>query len=229
MEIVNLQPKSDKPKFKNANKLAPQWPFRLIVIGKSGSGKTNLVLNLIFKYLKYDTLTVYARHLDNTQYTDLRERVENAEDELGHTFSHFDDSLQKCIPVDDFNEELQNLVLFDDFASLPEKEQQPVVDYFIRGRHKGISSIYISQIYHKIPKGARLQSTMVILFKGSNHNDKQAIWKDHMSQYSFEEFDQIYHACTDEPHSFMVIDLENPELHIRKGFDSIYIHENNKK
>ena len=215
MEIVDLSSKDKKNKNKNINGLAPQWPFRLIIVGVCGSGKTNLLLNLLYKYLHYDTLTVIARHVDNEQYTDLREMMESLEDVDSDSY-FFADSLDQTPQLDTFDKKKQNLVVFDDFAS--EKEQSMVNTYFISGRHCNVSSIYLSQSFHAIPKLSRLQASMVIIFKGSNANDRKTLWEDYCSDMSYKEFDTIYHNCTDKEHSFLVIDLANPLLKLRQKF-----------
>ncbi len=47
MEVINIDNMCEQKQYMNKNPLAPQWPFRLLVVGPSGSGKSNLVLNLI--------------------------------------------------------------------------------------------------------------------------------------------------------------------------------------
>ena len=61
----------------NANELAPQWPFRLLICGSSGCGKTNLLLNLILKYLHFDQLYVFARDIEEPAYKRLQEIFES--------------------------------------------------------------------------------------------------------------------------------------------------------
>ena len=52
---------------KNDNK---KWPYRMIIIGPSGPGKTNAVLNLIQKdnYNFIDKNYLYAKDLDEPKY-----------------------------------------------------------------------------------------------------------------------------------------------------------------
>jgi len=51
-------------------------------------------------------------------------------------------------PVSEMNSGNQKLVIFDDFVC--EKNQAPLVDYFIRGRHKNCSVIYKSELLKDI-------------------------------------------------------------------------------
>ena len=55
-------------------------------------------------------------------------------------------SNDQIIPVSKLTDDNQKLVIFDDFVC--EKNQKPLIDYFIRGRHKNYSLIYLSQSYY---------------------------------------------------------------------------------
>ena len=56
----------------------------------------------------------------------------------------------------------QKIVVFDDFVR--EKNQKPLINYFICGRHKNCSVIYLSQSYFKTPKDIRLNCSHFCLF-----------------------------------------------------------------
>ncbi len=224
MEIENLQPKK-KSKHRDKNPFAPQWPFRVYMIGVTGSGKTNVLMNMLRKYLEYDTITIYAKEFDNDEkYIEFREMVEEIEEELEQALSYFSTELgDKFIPLEEYCKDNQNIIVFDDFAADERKEHKPVVETFIRGRHHNVSSFYLSQNLHALPKSARMQCSMIIVFKGCNDDDKRTLWKDHCSNVKWDEFDRLFHECTDPEHGFMVIDLKNHLLRIRKGFDQIYV------
>ena len=44
------------------------WPFRMLIIGSSGSGKTNTLLNLIDKFHPIDKTYLYAKDTDEEKY-----------------------------------------------------------------------------------------------------------------------------------------------------------------
>ena len=54
------------------------------------------------------------------------------------------------IPVNNIDNSAQKIVIFDDFVT--EKNQKPLIDYYIQGRHKNCSLIYLSQSYYRCPK-----------------------------------------------------------------------------
>ena len=60
-------------------------------------------------------------------------------------------SNDRIVPVEDLmDDESQNVVMFDDLIC--DKNQKPLIDYFIRGRHKNCSVIYLSQAFYKTPR-----------------------------------------------------------------------------
>src|SRR5438132_5565420 len=109
--------------YNNKYKHIPQWPFRLLICGSSGAGKTNLLLNLILQYLNYDRLFVYAKDLSEPKYEYLQELfndddVDNEEDseeeEEEVSAAALFSSDDKVISVDDLDANKQNLIVFDD-------------------------------------------------------------------------------------------------------------------
>ena len=63
--------KHSNSKSHNKHPLAPQWPFRLLICRNSGSGKTNLLLNLIYDYVYFNKIYLYAKDLEEDKYQDL--------------------------------------------------------------------------------------------------------------------------------------------------------------
>ena len=51
-------------------------------------------------------------------------------------------SNDQIIPVPELTDDNQKIVIFDHFVY--EKKQKTLIDYFIRGRHKNCSVIYLS-------------------------------------------------------------------------------------
>ena len=180
MEIINFDSFLDKKVYTNKNIMVPQWPFRLLVIGPSGSGKSNVVCNLIMKDLHFDELYIYARDLEEDKYVYLKDFFSELEAKLKQNLhdktikiAHFHNSLKEMVDINKFGQDKQILIVIDDM--IQEKDQEQIKELFLRGRKKNISTIYISQSFFKIPKMIRLNANYVILFDVGSKREMQSI------------------------------------------------------
>lgn len=234
MEVINIDNMCEQKQYMNKNPLAPQWPFRLLVVGPSGSGKSNLVLNLIVKDLHFDEIYIYAKDLSENKYEFIsnffRELESTVKKELKNVkgtgikdvkIAHFSQSLNDIVKLNSLDPNKQTLIVFDDFVN--EKDQDKIKDLFIRGRKRNASIIYISQSYFSTPKLVRLNSNYIVLFNVNNKREVLKISKTHATRIDTKEFMNIYKSIMKEPHSFMVIDCVTPhlEFHIRKQWDNL--------
>ena len=56
----------------------PDHPYRILIIGVSGSGKTNALINLINEQNDIDKIYLYARDLSEPEYEYLIKKLEDA-------------------------------------------------------------------------------------------------------------------------------------------------------
>ena len=56
----------------------PDHPYRILIIGGSGSGKTNTLLNLINGQNDIDKMYLYARYLNESKYKRLIKKRKDA-------------------------------------------------------------------------------------------------------------------------------------------------------
>ena len=84
--------------------------------------------------------------------------------------------------------------------SFEKKNQNPLVDYFIRGRQKNCSVIYLSQSYYKTPKDIRLNCSHFCIYDFPLNNKRSLICR----QNNIPK--QLYEKATEEPYSFMYLD-----------------------
>ena len=202
----------------NKHPLAPQWPFRLLICGNSGSGKTNLLLNLIYDYVYFNKIYLYAKDLEEDKYQDLIQSINCLEEKSGQDILFASNDKNDIVEVDDLDPNYMNLVIFDDFVT--EKDQKKIEDLFVRGRKRNASIVYISQSYFNTPKIIRLNCNYFAFFKCCNRSEIGRIGQNHASDLKEYKFLNYFNRATKD-HGFLLIDLKtNKEsLKYRKNFD----------
>ena len=121
----------------------PNHPYRILIIGGSGSGKTNLLLNLIENQPDIDKIYLYAKDPYESKYQYLINKRESAG--INHfnnpkafiDYSNDMDDVYKNI--DDYNHDKENkiLIVFDNMIAdkIHNKKLNSIVtELFIRGR-----------------------------------------------------------------------------------------------
>ena len=78
MQIPNYDFKEDEnTNFKQLYQYMPDKPFRMLLSGGSGSGKTNLLYHMIMKpLLYYDQVHLYAKNLEQEKIQTYDRNIE---------------------------------------------------------------------------------------------------------------------------------------------------------
>lgn len=155
--------------------LIPKHPFRLLIIGESGSGKSNLLLNFIYDFIDFENLFMCAKDIEEPIYQKLQEdfdfegitendvlKFDKRLLKMFNTNANFYDNLEDMVSVNDLDREQKNLVVFDD--CICEKNQNKIIEFFIRGRKQNASIIYLTQSFYDTPRSIRLNCNMFIFF-----------------------------------------------------------------
>ena len=131
----------------------PDHPYRILIVGGSGSGKTNVLLNLINNQLDIDKIYLYAKNPYEAKYQYLIKKREKV------GLDHFDDSKAFIEYLNDMQDVYENiedynpgkkrkvLIVLDDMIAdmINNKRLNPIVtELFIRGRKYNISIVFIT-------------------------------------------------------------------------------------
>ncbi len=202
----------------------PQHPFRLIIVGGSGCGKTNLLLNMLLKWLRYDNLYLISKSLNQDKYLFLIKFMEDAEKELrikedndNFKFFYYGDKLEDIPDIDSLDPSLDHLIVIDDF--LMESKSDKIKDLFSRCRHKNISVIFISQSYYEIDKTVRLNASHYIIFDVNNKREVSALSQDVGKNLTNIQFKKLFFNSVSDNYSFLFVDKDKkyiPQIY-RKG------------
>ena len=107
--------------------------------------------------------------------------------------------------IDHYNPDKENkiLIVFDDMIAdmINNKKLNSIVtELFIRGRKLNISLVFITQLYFKVPKDVRLNTTYFFIMKIPNKRELQQIVINHSSDISTKDFANIYKKCSSTPY-----------------------------
>ena len=188
----------------------PDHPYRILIIGGSGTGKTNALLNLINNQQDIDKTYLYAKDPYEDKYQYLINRRELVG--INHlndpkAFIEYSNDVHKVYKnIDNYNSDKENkiLIVFDDMIGdmINNKKLNSIVtELFITGRNN---------------------STHFFIMKIPNKRDLMQIAINHSSDINNKDFIEIYRKCTDKPYSFLVIDTalpSNNSLRFRKNLN----------
>ena len=206
MEIPNYDVDNKNKKFKQRYPFMSNDTFRMLICGKSGSGKTNLLLHMLLSLLCYE-IFLYAKNLDQEKYQILIDETTKISKELG--FDVITISNDKIIPINNLGyEDNQKLVIFDDYVC--EKNQREIVDYFIQGRHKNCSVIYLSQSFYKTPRDIRLNCSHYCIYEFPSSRERNMI----SSELGVDK--EKFKKATKKPFSFLYVD--KPRKRVKRNF-----------
>ena len=156
--MINLDSITNKNNKKHNEKwpYIPDHPYRIIIIGGSGSGKTNALINLINEQSDIDKIYLYAKDLSEPKYKYLIKKRKDVR------IKHLNNSnafIECSNPIDAVYENINDynpnrkrkiLIAFDGMIAdiMTNKEFEAIIkELFIRCRKLNISLLFITQSY----------------------------------------------------------------------------------
>ena len=209
MDIPNYDSNIDKTNsYKQLYQYMPDDTFRMLICGNSGSGKTNMLYHMLMKpLLFYDQIHLYGKNLEQQKYQDMISTFDDISQSVGYNVLLC--SNDDIVPVENLMDNTaQKIVIFDDYVC--DKNQKPLIDYFIRGRHKNCSVIYLSQSFYGTPKNIRLNCSHFCVYEFPSLNERNLISRE------LGVNKEQYINATNKPYSFLYVD--KPKKLIRRNF-----------
>lgn len=204
-DVTRFIKKGVNPKFQDHQ---IDVPFRMLIVGSSGSGKTTIALEII-KRMKdtFDHIVLIVRSVDEPLYQYLLKKAK------GQITAIEIDSKTKVPTMDEIIQVKQEpsdqvLVIYDDLVAL--KKQDMIEDAFIRCRKFGVSAMYLTQSYYRSPKVIRLNCNYVIVKKVANLRDIKMMLSEYNLGIDKEAMLEAYDKCTSAKSKFMMIRLDLP-------------------
>jgi hypothetical protein len=207
-------------------------PCSILFSGASGSGKTQLLLNLLTKKCFYKDYFDLIFIFSNTAQ-DGDDLYDHLKLDDGHIFKPNKEGLtqikhiiktQKDVIKEDGIENSPNILLiFDDVANEAAfLRSDEYLKLHIMNRHFNISVFSLYQSYMKAPRSCRIQLSAIFYFRGKR-SETERISSEHCPPgYSDNEFEQLVSYATSKDWSFLYINYKAPHKErYRCCFDTI--------
>lgn len=205
----------------------PKFPSMSMLIGKSGSGKSSLLISMclnsdllgdffdqiyfISPTAKVDDLVKNLKLPSENVWDNMKEAIKNLE----ILFDNQAYEIEKH-GITKAAENNKVLVICDDVIGDKNFMKSDILGKMaIHGRHNLISSVICSQSYTKVPRYIRLQAQGLGIFP-SNQDEVKLLNNDYCpANCSFKEFNKIIRFATDEPYSFLFINNHCKDMNKR--------------
>lgn len=216
-KIVNFYERIPK-KFLN-NAVNPNFdlhrikiPCRFVLNAPSGSGKTNLLCNILSLFCRgvgtFQNIWIITKNADEPIYNWLKSVDEALVIKEG---------LHNLPQLDKMDKQVNNLVVLDDLQN--EKDLSVVENFYIRCRKFNCSIFFLSQNYFRVPKIIRNNCSYLCILKLSGDREVGIILKENGVGLTKEQLVNMYKYATSEKFSPLLIDIEEPDMtkKYRKG------------
>ena len=234
-KILKVKDKSDK--FVVEKEKIFDLPMRLLLVMRTGGGKSNLIVNF-FRPEFYgndffgDDISIVSPMINDNKLENLVLFKEIPDDNV---ITEFDTDILEAWydkNTEEFKERVEagkkafnKIIIIDDFSfsgKLREGQFNIINKIFCNGRKHNISIILTSQFYNHILPSCRSQATGIII---GNQSDRQLdiISDDNNFLKNKKEFKTMFRKYVKEKHDFLVINYSNKksEMYLDKNFNVI--------
>ena len=223
-------------------------PMRLLINGRSGSGKSNMLVNLLLndnypykRLFKGDNIYLFSPTVKGDKKLEII--AEELEIDDSNCFDELDDELLDDLYdnlVDDYKEKISNnetpenkLIIIDDFSSsgaMSQKRFNSVGKLFCNSRKFLCSIVVLQQSYLHTNKTIRENASGLILFNTSQ-KALETVEGDHNYLKSKKQFLKMFRSEVQEARDFLVINFSNDHknLYLNDCFEPINTEQYLKK
>ena len=209
--------KADK-KLKDIPSELPKPPFLIVVQAPVRSGKSCLVMNLIYRWYKkvFDEIIFISPTVKNDKT--LKALYEDDDViKLDKDLEGIDDFLAEIVKEQnetDEDEREHKLIVLDDCLGFLKKGLSFLCS---RYRHFKLSIIITSQNFRSIPLICRVNSSAYILFRTHNKKELDKLYDEFSG--NFPNFIELYNKATHDKYSFLYLD--NEKIEARKNLTDV--------
>ena len=195
---------------------------RILMIGASGTGKSNALINFIEKSSgEFSEIIICSfSTTDEPLYNFLQQKIPDVQ---------LINDIEEVPTVQSYDNEgkkTSKLIVFDDFICLNKKQMKKIEDYAISSRKFGFTCFFISQNYTSVSKIISRNCNYIFCFKINDKVSIKRIISNHGLSDNFtpQQIEHYYHYCISKPLGFLLIDLktnDNSKI-LRCGFTDFF-------
>ncbi len=208
----------------NPETMPLKHPFNLVINGVSGSGKSNILLDIIYKLNNtFEYIYIFTQNADEQLYEYLKSKIPYPNLKIFEGINELNkldiDKLEKA----------QYLFIYDDMCVETDRKQEKIKYLFTRGRKLGqkcgITNIYLSQSYYDTPRLIRKNMNKLILKKVNGKNDLAGMLRECSLDATTEQLQKMYNYCVPSKEhitDFLLVDIAaSDEYRFRKNWCEI--------
>jgi hypothetical protein len=218
----------------------PTHPSSVIINGKSGSGKSQLIINMLCRG------DMYGFDKDNKHYFDeiyfFSPTAGKMDDLCEHLLDYTclkEENIYNEFDENKLNEILENqkneinekgiekakkiLILLDDIQQDQKfLRSKTILKIFTTNRHYNSSVFLCGQSFTKTPRACRLQANNIMFFAGSKSETDKIVEEYAPPKLSKRDFNDLIDQVLDEPYNFLHINMREPwKTRYRKNLNTL--------
>jgi len=211
--------------------ILPKLPASYLVVGRSGSGKSTVLYNLLTSKELLGDYFNFIFVFSDVATDDILQKLKLPkknyikdfdEDKVETIINKIEQKIEKE-GLEKTAKEMQIAFIFDDILNKQKFLKSNIMRKLASAnRHYLISWFVLSQYYRAIPPVIRSNASGIIYFPASLAENEKLAEEQCLPGMSKKEFIELIDYATEEKHSFMFINNKAESgKKIRKGFDNI--------
>ena len=213
--------------------ILPKFPFSFMISGRSGSGKTNLLMNILSRkeflkgYFHYIIVFSPTAGTYDDSYNVLNLPPENfkndfSEQDLENLIQSRKDLIDKK-GIEWVTKNSRVLIILDDVIANRDFLNSPqALKMFALLRHYQVAIIVLMQSYNKLPRALRINANAVAVFPSSQSEVEVLLDEITPAGLKKKEFQKVIEYCTDGRYDFLYINNHaDPGSRVRKNLDEV--------
>lgn len=218
---------------KQNNDVLPSGPFNSALVGKKGCGKSNLILNLIGKkesplFKRFDMIFLISpTAIKDPKMDELVEDIgpdqfyqELNNDVLDEIMEKIEGRLELAKKKKKKNLP-EFLIIYDDCIHFLKGKNSRGVDRLVsQNRHSRLSNCFLLQKWNSFMPTLVRSNLDAIMFFRTDNKKELASFIDEVGGDE-DEMKALYEYATDEPYSFLYVNMYNGKPRYYKKFDEI--------